>query len=229
MKFLRWLIENSRWVFNERGTTFAVTNDFTANTVISSSQMNTNFGDVESAINSIEDYIGTGVITNAMLAQITTAGKVSGAALTGLASVPSGAGILPGANVFESGDVLLSTIAKTESGWTEITSTYSEKYLRVGSTGLATGGAASHTHAVGSYAFPDHKHDFATEASGGTIFGSRKIGVTGGYCGSDTGTGLTLPALLDETESDAGAAVTGTSAAGDNTPLYVDFRLFQKD
>jgi len=38
-------------------------------------------------------------IADTKLAQITTAGKVSGSALTGLASIPSGAGLLPVANI----------------------------------------------------------------------------------------------------------------------------------
>lgn len=51
---------------------------------------------VSNIINS--DLSGSAGITNANLAQITTASKVSGAAITLLTSVPSGAGVLPLAN-----------------------------------------------------------------------------------------------------------------------------------
>ena len=42
---------------------------------------------------------GTAGITDANLAQITTASKVSGAALTSLVNIPAGAGIIPSANL----------------------------------------------------------------------------------------------------------------------------------
>lgn len=208
MRFLKWLLKNSRWILNEIGA-FAVTTDFTANTTISSSQMNTNFGDVETAINSIHSYIGNAVITNAMLAgSIDLTSKVTG--------------LLPAANFVESGDVLLSTIAKTQSGWTEITSTYSGRYLRLGGTGLATGGASTHTHAAGSYAGPSHTHNYSgtTSTASGSWTGDWIVGTVATAAHSHTFSGT----------SGAGGtgAITGTSASGNNTPLYVDLRAYQK-
>lgn len=47
----------------------------------------------------INDYFSNDQLKNANLAQITTAGKVSGAALTSLSSIPSGAGVIPAANL----------------------------------------------------------------------------------------------------------------------------------
>jgi len=56
---------------------------------------------------------GTAGITDANLAQITTANKVHGSALTGLASIPAGAGVIPAANVpgslAEAGTTVLKT------------------------------------------------------------------------------------------------------------------------
>jgi len=225
---MKWF-EYLKWILNDKGS-FAVTYDFSPNTVIASSNVNTNFADIETAINDIDTYIGTGVITNAMLATINTAGKVSGAALTSLANTPSAAGILPVANggtEFDSGDICLSTTAKDESGWTEITSTYAGKYIRIGSTGLATGGAATHTHAAGSYTNGAHTHTLAT----GTQSGSQAqnyLMSSGGYIMSQ-GTGSGTSACVKVTTTSGGTAtITGTSAAGANTPLYVDLRLFQK-
>ena len=82
---------------------------FTVGATIVASEHNSNFDTIYS------DYNGN--ITNAnlsaslslpdsKLAQITTASKVSGAALTSLASVPSGAGVLPKANFSYTGLVL---------------------------------------------------------------------------------------------------------------------------
>jgi len=147
---------------------FAVTYDFSPNTVISSTQMNTNFADIETAINAITDYISSGTITNAMLAQITTASKVHGSSLTGLASVPAGAGILPSANggtEDESGDVKLSTIAKAVSGWTEVSATYANKFIRISATALATGGSDTHTQTVAVSAAQTFAPAGATDAA----------------------------------------------------------------
>lgn len=212
MNILKWIAEHSGWVLNNRGS-FAVTTDFTANTVISSSQVNTNFADVETAINAIHSYIGSGVITNTMLAgSIDLTSKVTG--------------VLPVANggtEFDTGDICLSTAAKDETGWTEITSTYSEKYLRVGSTGLATGGASTHTHAAGTFAGPSHTH---------TVL---KDGYTLNESAADGTIMITHPAdsrgMQNDITSESGGtgSVTGTSAAGNNTPLYVDLRLFSKN
>lgn len=195
---------------------FAVTYDFTANTVISSTNMNTNFSDIETAINNIDDYIGTGVITAAMLATIATAGKVSGAALTALANTPSGAGVLPEANVgqCEGGDILLSSGAKTLSGWTEITSTYASKYIRVGATGLATGGNSTHTHTG-----PSHTHSVS-----GTTAASSDTNGAGG-----TGISSNPTSHTHTYSSTTGAEGTGNTGSANNDPLYIDLRLWQKD
>jgi hypothetical protein len=56
-----------------------------------------------------------GSITDAKLNQITTASKVSGTALTGLASIPSGAGVIPSANVPTFATLVASKIY--DSGW----------------------------------------------------------------------------------------------------------------
>lgn len=194
---------------------FSVDYDFTSNSVISSSQMNLNFSSIETAVNSIQSYIGTGVITNAMLATITTAGKVSGAALTGLASTPSGAGILPIANggtEFDTGDICFSSAAKNETGWTEVTSTYSARYIRVGSTGLATGGNATHTHTG-----PSHTH--GVSGTTGTTTGSTSSGADGNTLTQSHSHSVSLT-------SDAGG--TGNTGAANSDPLYVDLRMFQR-
>lgn len=98
---------------------FAVTYDFSPNTVISSTNMNTNFADLETAINAIATYITTGQITNVMLAQITTASKVSGAALTLLANIPSAAGQIPVANL-GTGTPSSSNFLRGDGAWTAV-------------------------------------------------------------------------------------------------------------
>lgn len=115
-----------------------------------------------------------------------------------------------------SNDIIMTTNS-SKTGWTEITATYANRYIRVGSTGLATGGSATHTHSAGTYTVPAHNHGGWTE---GVSFS--------GSSGSLTAGGLdTLHRHPINTE--AAATITGSSGTNDNDPLYVDVRLFQKD
>jgi len=75
---------------------------FSSGAVIVASEHNSNFDAIFNLCNGTLDttnFSASAAIVDTQLAQITTASKVSGAAITGLASVPSGAGILPAANL----------------------------------------------------------------------------------------------------------------------------------
>jgi hypothetical protein len=75
---------------------------FTAGTTIVASEHNTNFDTLYNLVNGNIDNANikaSAGIVDSKLAQLTTAGKVSGVALTSLASIPSGAGVIPIANL----------------------------------------------------------------------------------------------------------------------------------
>lgn len=77
-------------------------NTFTAGATIIAAQHNSNFDTIYNDYNgNITDanLATNAAITDTKLAQITTASKVSGTAITGLASLPSGAGLIPTANI----------------------------------------------------------------------------------------------------------------------------------
>ncbi len=100
-----------------------IPNIFTVGAVIVASQHNSNFSVIYSDYDgNIDDtnLAASANISDTKLAQIVTAGKVSGAALTSLSSTPSGAGILPGANTgLFSGIIVMwsGTIATIPTGW----------------------------------------------------------------------------------------------------------------
>ena len=121
----------------------------------------------------------------------------------------------------KTGDWIQSSVTTARTGWTNVSATYSNKFMRINATPLTTGGADTHTHGAGSYAGPSHTHT-ATTTSPPTYPGSP---ATSPYAGG---------ANVHHTHSlttDAGGtgAVTGTSASGDNVPAFVQTVLFQKD
>lgn len=75
---------------------------FTAGTTIVASEHNTNFDTLYNLVNGNIDNANikaSAGIVDSKLNQITTAGKVAGDALTSLANIPSGAGLIPVANI----------------------------------------------------------------------------------------------------------------------------------
>ncbi len=123
----------------------------------------------------------------------------------------------------KSGDFLSSGVTTARSGWTNVTSTYTGKFMRIGGTPLTTGGADTHTHGAGSYAGPSHSHTVpASSAVWGT--GAKTDGKL--TTAQDGGNSANTDA---STSSSGTGAVTGTSASGDNVPAYVSTVLWKKD
>ena len=94
--------------------------------VAEGTEVNKNFDDVYNNVNGNLDNTNikaNAAIADSKLSQITTGGKVSGAALTDLASIPSGAGVIPVANVpvgyITTGGIIMwsGTVAAIPSGW----------------------------------------------------------------------------------------------------------------
>ena len=83
-------------------STISKPHTFSAGATIIASEHNSNFdtiyNDYNGNVTNVNIASGAG-ITDTKLAQITTASKVSGSALTSLSSIPSGAGEIPGANI----------------------------------------------------------------------------------------------------------------------------------
>lgn len=221
-----------RILLDERGTTLAITRK-TANTLITASGFNTNYAEIEAVVNALTgDNFADDAITAAKLnADVvrTNYGLVqhSDGSLYvktyGLINVSSN-GVAWG----RTGDMLLSSSVVTPDGFTDVSATYADKFIRISATALATGGANTHTHAVGSYTadshtlttaeMPAHTHSYnnsnapANVADGGS---SRSTGDSAGTTGSaGSGGGHTH-------------TISGTSASGDNVPAYVSLKMYQ--
>ncbi len=94
---------------------------FTTGATIIAAEHNTNFDDIYNQFNGNIDndnIKSTAGIVDTKLGQITTASKVSGAAITSLGSVPTGGGELPSLNAgVPSGSITAYGATTTPSGW----------------------------------------------------------------------------------------------------------------
>lgn len=164
-----------------------IPNIFTVGAVIIASQHNSNFSIIYSDYNGNIDNTNissSAGIADTKLGQITTAGKVSGAALTSLSSIPSGAGVLPVANGgIPSGVIMMwsGTIATIPTGFFLCNGSNSTPDLRnlfiVGadadSGGIAKStitGSALQNHATGIVGNHVHPVKTSNTNGGGTTF-----------------------------------------------------------
>ena len=115
---------------------------------------------------------------------------------------------------FVTGDWILSTVTTAHGGWTNVSATYSNKFIRINATPLTTGGADTHSHGIGSY---------AASVSGTTSAANSPDPF---HAGPDAFS-ISVPAHVHTFS--ASASMSGTSASGDNVPAYVQVVIFQKD
>jgi len=127
-----------------------------------------------------------------------------------------------GGSDFLTGDWIISTVTTAHPGWTNVSATYSNRFMRINATPLTTGGADTHSHGAGSYSAAAHTHS----------------GTTGNNNQTRTGHGgaenqYTEPMHPHDhgftTDSSGGGAISGTSASADNIPAYVQVVVFQKN
>jgi len=124
---------------------------------------------------------------------------------------------------FLTGDWIISSVVTAHSGWTNVSATYSNKFMRINATPLTTGGADTHTHGAGSYVGSSHTHTYSGTTSGG----SSSHGCQGG--GDSVSPSAHTHTYSGTTAAGGAGAITGTSASANNIPAYVQVVIFQKD
>lgn len=154
------------------------------------------------------------------------------------------------AGTFVTGDWIISSVTTARTGWSNVSATYSNRFMRINATPLTTGGADTHTHGAGSYTVPAHDHGATTGSYTLTVSDipahTHVVKFTSSTGGSTTAMEKSLVTDAQEntktSESTGGggghshtitqqaaATITGTSASGDNVPAYVQVVIFQKD
>lgn len=114
-----------------------------------------------------------------------------------------------GVEGWRSGDTILSSNTNTPSGWTDKSSTYDDRFIRISAdTPLDTGGADSHTHGAGSYSVS---------------------GTTGTPSSQVLRDGSTFATSAHDHTHEFSANVDGTSASASNVPVYVQMKMYSKD
>ena len=128
------------------------------------------------------------------------------------------AGSLVGTTAFRTGDWIVSETTAARAGWTDVSATYEDKFIRISSgTPLDTGGANTHTHAAGSYSAGAHTHTMTVSTVSATI--------TAGEGDANQAT----PSHTHTVTAGAGGggAISGTSASANNIPAYVQIRIWR--
>jgi len=182
---------------------------FSAGHSIIATEHNVNYDTLYNAINgniNNANIIANAGITDDKLAQITTASKVHGTSLTGLASIPSGAGAIPAANVTAltitsqaTGDLLYYD----SSDWTGINVGTAGQVLR--STGTVPEWSSSIVSTI---------VDYGTSGSAFTVKNSKDLKIAfGTLTVSGASANLTnLPFTSDTSYSITGTFGTNASA-----------------
>ena len=111
----------------------------------------------------------------------------------------------------KTGDWMLSSVTTARSGWTNVSSTYQNKFMRIHATPLSTGGSDTDSITLTTAELPAHSHTYTFDNSvstGATIAG-------GGTTANDS---------ASTASSGSGAAFTV-----DTVPAFVQVVVFQKD
>lgn len=183
------------------------TYNYVSNTTVNPVQNNTNENSIFNYLQLGVDTYAAGSITQAAISasaaipysKLNLTGSILNADISASAAI-TGNKIAAGYGVLPSGAVYFMVSGACPTGTTDVSATYSNKFVRINATAGSTGGADTHTHAAGSYGVS------------GTTGGPSATGGSGGSGASG---------VTQTHTHDFSASVTGTSASGSNVPAYV--------
>jgi len=120
-------------------------------------------------------------------------------------------------SAFRSGDMLFSSNTATPADFTDVSGTYSDKFIRISTgTALDTGGADTHSHTLGETNLAAHTHTITEEVHRGS--------------GHGTGFGWSDDDYTGPAEAKTSASTgSGTAFTGDNVPAYIQIKAYQRN
>jgi len=132
----------------------------------------------------------------------------------------------------KTGDWMMSSVTTARTGWTNVSATYSNKFMRINATPLTTGGADTHDHGAVTGSTTLTSAQSGIPAHGHTVTNQRNAnGWSSGdfFQGSnDSGPiqNLTVP---NNSAADAASGHTHPISSVNNIPAFVQVVIFQKD
>jgi hypothetical protein len=140
------------------------------------------------------------------------------------------------------GDWIISTVNTARAGWTDVSATYANKFMRISATPLTLGGADTHSHTIAANNLPVHTHaqGGAADSAGAhthSYTDSYPEGVDGSFATSNqqilTSHSLTTGSNGAHTHTLSGSTGNNTTTASDitgaNVPAFVAVCTFQKN
>lgn len=134
-----------------------------------------------------------------------------------------------GTDAWRTGDKILSSNTETPTGWTDISATYTDNFIRISSgTPLSTGGANTHDHgaATGSTTLTAAQSGVPAHSHNVTYYNLENNG--GAPCRGQGVSGDTVVATANNTAQDAAQGHTHSIATANNIPVYVQMRMYSK-
>ncbi|RLC88230.1 MAG: hypothetical protein DRJ03_03535 [Chloroflexi bacterium] len=132
-------------------------------------------------------------------------------------------------NYAVTGDWQISSVTTARNGWTNVTATYADKFMRFDATPLGTGGADAHTHTGPSHTHtgPSHTH---TVPANSAVWGTTTATAGKLTTGQDGGNSASTAAATSASGTgNTGASGTGNTGSSSNVPAYIEVAVFQKD
>ena len=121
-----------------------------------------------------------------------------------------------------SGDILFSTSSTAPDGWTNVSATYADKFIRISATSLSSANmpVISHDHDLNSHTHstPAHQHSLRVNSAASTRTGLETVD---GYTETDL-------QISSSGSSTSGAASGDTASAGESC-AYITLIMYQKD
>lgn len=125
---------------------------------------------------------------------------------------------------FISGDIILSSSTVARVGWTLISTSSDNMYIKLGNVMMTTGGSATHVHTAGSFIGPSHSHTISYQSWATSDVVNLQYNLNVHADGAEHG------ATQDKESSSSGTgAITGTSAVNSADPLFIEVAAWQKD
>ena len=193
-------------------------NTYIHGTIIQPNKVRDNEDNIYTYLQNGVSVIADGAVATADLADnAVTTGKI----LDGTITTADLAFSITQGNILPSGAVFFMLTGSCPSWTTDISATYTGRFIKANATQGLSAGATTHTHTAGSFIGPVHTHTAPRDGYGGdaTAFSAGRI-VT-----SDPEGANQLASTDSTTGSGGGGTITGTSASADHEPPSISMKL----